>query len=284
MRFTNSLSKILLAIALTTMIAGCATKPERKASLPSWLDIYDRYDEDGKRKQQTETQAKPEVTPKKPASPADASDHLTKSPGKPATPEKNTVPSKPITDQPEAEPTEPIKPTIPSRKPLTAQNDIQASEAKEAAGDYRQALTFLKAGKLKKAQLLFQELSSRYPSLSGPRVNQAIILRNQGKLDQAKTVLQNALLNKTQNPYLMNELGLVNRALGKFEAARQSYLAAIRIDPNYDKAHYNLAVLADLYLHDPALAYREFEAYQALQEKPDKKVAGWMKELKRRIK
>ncbi|MCG8673041.1 MAG: tetratricopeptide repeat protein [Pseudomonadales bacterium] len=178
---------------------------------------------------------------------------------------------------------EPVSIT-PRPKPLVAKNEQQAIEASKASGDYNRALDAMKAGSLQDALLLFQEIGARYPSLSGPIVNQAIILRQQGKLEQAKALLQKAILNKTQNPYLMNELGLINRELGKFEAAKQAYLSAIRIEPNYDKAHYNLAVLADLYLHDPVLAFNEFEAYQALQPTPNKKVAGWLKEIKRRIK
>lgn len=61
-----------------------------------------------------------------------------------------------------------------------------------------------------------------------------------------------------------------------------SYESAIRIDENYAPAHYNLAVLADLYLHDPVLALKEFETYQTLLPEPDKKVNGWIIELQRR--
>jgi len=131
---------------------------------------------------------------------------------------------------------------------------------------------------------IFKTLSAQYPLLSGPVVNQGIILRKQGKLEEAKKVLQDALFKKYQNPYLLSELGAINRDLGNFKQAKQAYLSAIRIEGAYANAHYNLGVLADLYLHDPELALKEFKAYQALQVKPSRKVKGWIKELGRRIK
>ena len=120
--------------------------------------------------------------------------------------------------------------------------------------------------------------------LSGPKVNQAIILRKLKRYEEAKTVLQDALLLKTNSPYVLNELGVVYRYLGKFKQAKQAYETAIKRDEAYDKPYYNLGVLADLYLHDPLLALQSFQRFQDLQEEPNKKVAGWIKEIGRRVK
>jgi len=175
-------------------------------------------------------------------------------------------------------------PPIPKPKPLRAKNPEHEAQAEAGRSEYNVALAEMKSGNLEGALSIFKTLSAQYPLLSGPVVNQGIILRKQGKLKEAKKVLQDALFNKYQNPYLLSELGAINRDLGNFKQAKQAYLSAIRIEEAYANAHYNLGVLADLYLHDPELALKEFKAYQALQEKPNKKVKGWIKELTRRVK
>ena len=177
-----------------------------------------------------------------------------------------------------------IKPIIPKQKSLAAHSPEHEAQATAALDEYKIALADMKSGNLDSALQLFVSLSSEYPLLSGPIVNQGIILRKQGKLKEARKLLQNALYSKFKNPSLLNELGVINRDLGHFKQAKQSYLSAIRIDNAYPTAHFNLGVLADLYLHDPELALQEFEVYQSFQEKPGKKVSGWIKEIKRRIK
>lgn len=284
MKFSKASLQLVIALLTLSFFAGCATqKEDRRLKMPTWFEGYDESEqpEDQQEEAATADDAAPE-------SAADASDRISKQnsdQSKETEQPQETLEQAAVSESTSVSDTAetPIK-LSPRPKKLSATNDKQAIEAQQAAPRYQVAINKLKAGELDNALLLFQELSAQYQTLSGPVINQAIILRKQGKLKEAKTLLQQQLLNKVQNPYLMTELGIVNRELGNFEAAKQAYLSAIRIEPNYDKAHYNLGVLADLYLHDPALAYTEFEAYQALQPQPNKKVAGWLKEIKRRIK
>lgn len=155
-------------------------------------------------------------------------------------------------------------------------------EAKAVQPQYAQAIAAIKAGNDDQALALLRDISNKHPNLSGPLLNQAILLRKKGRLQEAEDLLKKSLLSQTQNPRVMNELGVVSREMGNIKQAKASYESAIRLAPGYDRAHYNLAVLADLYLNDTALAVKEFEMYQSLQETRDKKVDGWLKELKRR--
>lgn len=158
----------------------------------------------------------------------------------------------------------------------------QAEQAKQAQPAFEQAIVEMRKGNLESALQQFQALSQSYPALSGPVLNQAIVLRKMDKTQEAYDLLQSSLMDHGKNPFLLNELGVLSRQLGKFKQAQASYESAIRIDENYPSAHYNLAVLADLYLHDPEMALNEFRTYQNLLPKPDKKVEGWIKELERR--
>ncbi len=178
----------------------------------------------------------------------------------------------------------PPKPPIPKPKPLTALSSEQAGQAEAAQKYFEMALAKFKAGDEEAALRLFKDISAQYPLLTGPKVNQAIILRKQGKLNAAKDLLQDILFQKTSSYYVLNELGVTYRYLGQFAQARQAYESAIRKEPAYDKPYYNLGILADLYLQDLQLALDSFKKYQALQTEPDKRVAGWIVEIERRMK
>ncbi|HCB38496.1 MULTISPECIES: tetratricopeptide repeat protein [unclassified Ketobacter] len=169
----------------------------------------------------------------------------------------------------------------PGQEPLTRDPE-QVQQAELARSDFNRAVAELRKGNLDTAQARFRDLATQYPALSGPIVNQAIVLRKKGNIQEAYDLLQKSILQHGKNPRLLNELGVLSRQLGKFRQAQVSYESAIRIDENYAPAHYNLAVLADLYLHDPVLALKEFETYQTLLPEPDKKVNGWIIELQRR--
>ena len=257
MKYSKASLRLIIALVTMALFAGCATqKEDRRLQMPTW---FEGYDEDEKAEDQAAKEETQQPDTMAPESAADASDRISDPVSDPITTkdEETTTAADPtnITDAPSdtsaaetsaaaipAQDTTTIK-LSPRPKKLTAADEKQALQAQQATPRYQIALQKLKAGELENALLLFQELSAQFPSLSGPVLNQAIILRKQGKLKDAKSLLQQQLLNKVQNPYLMTELGIVNRELGNFEAAKQAYLAAIRMEPNYDKAHYNLSLI-----------------------------------------
>lgn len=181
-----------------------------------------------------------------------------------------------------AEPSTPVREVARPQR-LTAQNSTQAREADSAQRYYQIALEQARTGNYEAALRLFRDIGNQFPSLSGPVVNQAILLRRMGRQEEARNLLQNSMISKVSNHYLLNELGILYREQGRFNQAKQAYESAIRREPAYDKAYYNLGVLADLYLHDPALALDAFQQYQMLQVEPDRQVAGWIVEIERRV-
>ena len=50
----------------------------------------------------------------------------------------------------------------------------------------------------------------------------------------------------------------------------------------YARAHFNLGVLAELYMQDLNLALNHFRLYQGLQKQADQTVANWIIDLERR--
>lgn len=154
----------------------------------------------------------------------------------------------------------------------------------EATQRFENALTLLSAGDLARAEPELRRLADTYPDYAGPLVNLGILYLKAGKLTDAEKALQSATQRGPQNAQAFNELGIVYRKMGRFKDADVAYSKAIAIDPNYALAQLNLGVLCDLYLQQPGRALAAFERYTALTQKPDARVAGWVKELKARVK
>ena len=154
--------------------------------------------------------------------------------------------------------------------------------AKPLLNDYQRAVTLMKANQLDDAYTLFEELQTKAPQLAGPALNQALIQIQKQNYKEADVLLQKAIAANGKNPFAYNLQGFVYRQLGQFSKSRAAYEQAITLSPNYAKAHFNLGVLADLYLQDLPLALKHYEAYQGTQTTPDTTVAKWVIDLQKR--
>lgn len=148
--------------------------------------------------------------------------------------------------------------------------------------DYQRAVTLMKANQLDDAYALFEEIQAKAPQLAGPTLNQALIKIQQQNYKEADVLLQKAIAANSKNPFAYNLQGFVYRQLGQFSKSRSAYEQALNLSPNYAKAHFNLGVLADLYLQDLPLALKHYEAYQGTQSSPDSTVAKWVIDLQKR--
>jgi tetratricopeptide (TPR) repeat protein len=148
---------------------------------------------------------------------------------------------------------------------------------------YDRALAALRSQDWLRAEGELQQLAREYPAYPGPHVNLAILYLQQDRRDDARAALDRALAADPGNPAANNQLGIWLRGEGKFEDAERAYRRALESAPNYALAHYNLAVLLDVYLRRGAEAIEHYEAYQSSRGEPDKTVAGWIIDLRRRF-
>ncbi|HEX6592367.1 MAG TPA: tetratricopeptide repeat protein [Moraxellaceae bacterium] len=169
-----------------------------------------------------------------------------------------------------------------SKSPVVNTDIAKQQAAMAVAGDYARALGLMNADKDDEALALMQKIAEKAPQFSGPLVNQGVILLKQKKFADAQKALEDALKINPRNPYAFNLLGISLREQGKFADAKAAYESALAIDPNYARAHFNLGVLADLYMQDLPLALSHYERYQALQSKPDLAVGNWIVDLQKR--
>lgn len=147
---------------------------------------------------------------------------------------------------------------------------------------YDNALQAMRENRLDEALHLFEDISLHASQYSGPLVNQGLIYLKMDKFAEAEKVLHAAVHINDRNPYAWNHLGIALRGEGKFAEAKTAYLKALELDDKYARAHFNLAVLADLYLQDLPLALEHYQKYQALQTKADVAVGNWIIDLQKR--
>jgi tetratricopeptide (TPR) repeat protein len=152
----------------------------------------------------------------------------------------------------------------------------------QAAQQYADALKLMKGGRASDAELQFKQLTVAYPQFSGPQVNLGLLYLQDARLPEAEAAFKAALERNPANAAAGNELGIVERKLGKFAEAEAAYQRTIAAEPNYAPAYLNLGVLYDLYLAEPQKALEQFEHYIQLAGE-NKQVAGWMVELRKRV-
>lgn len=185
--------------------------------------------------------------------------------------------------QEKTEDQKPSEATADSSKSPTVAVDTAKQQAAAAVGaDYAKALGLMSNGKDDEALGVLKTVAGKAPQFSGPLVNEGLIYLRQQKYADAEKVLQDAIKVNALNPFAFNLLGVALREQGKFAAAKTAYESALALDPNYAKAHFNLGVLADLYMQDLPLALSHYQSYQALQGKPDPVVANWIIDLQKR--
>ena len=168
-------------------------------------------------------------------------------------------------------------------EPPPAADPASAPIPAAAQSAYDRALTAMRTQDWLRAESELGQLTREYPAYPGPHVNLAIVYRNEKRPTDARAALDRALMIDPKHAAANNELGILLRETGKFEEAERAYRRALETDPDYALAHYNLGVLLDVYLRRGAEAIEQYEAYQSALAEPDKKVAGWLIDLRRRF-
>jgi len=73
---------------------------------------------------------------------------------------------------------------------------------------------------------------------------------------------------------------LIAVSRGKYKEAETHYLTAIKLDNKNASAHYNLALLYDVFYQDIRSAIPHYEQYLALINQEDEDTLNWVEELK----
>jgi len=158
-------------------------------------------------------------------------------------------------------------------------NPLEQSDSER--DEYKKALSLLNRNKLDAAKEMLQELRNDRPELAGPYTNLALIALKQKEPEKALELVQISLTKNNKFPQALNLLAYLEQVNGEIRAAEKHYLEAIKYKGDYAIAHYNLALLYDVYLQDIPSAIPYYEKYMKLTNGKDKNTADWLQQIKR---
>lgn len=148
-------------------------------------------------------------------------------------------------------------------------------------GKYQHAVALLKNGKLTAAKEIFLEFNSDRPELAGPYANLAIIALKNNKPEKALDLVKTSLTKNPKMAEALNLLAYLEQISGDIKSAEKHYKEAIANKNDYAIAHYNIALLYDIYLQDIESAIPHYERYMSLINNKDKSTADWLEQIKR---
>lgn len=168
--------------------------------------------------------------------------------------------------------------------PATQTGKAIQDAAKQEIALYGKAITYLNNKQYDQAETILNSITKKRPQLAGPWANLALIDINNKQLDKAKNELNKAISLDPGMSQAYNLLGYIEKQNGNINKAIVYYLQAIDKNPDYAIAHYNVALLYDIYLQDIPDAIKHYKRYLEINHDQDKKTADWVAELERTIK
>jgi Tfp pilus assembly protein PilF len=148
------------------------------------------------------------------------------------------------------------------------------------ANTYQEALNNIKVGELDKASTELNRLMQAHPMHLGVNINLATAYYKNKRIEDASRVLAGTKKINAEIPEVYNLSGLIDVEKGEYNSAEKNYLAAISHKKDYAVAHYNLALMYDIFYQDFTKAIPQYEAYLALIGNEDKNTLNWVAELK----
>jgi tetratricopeptide (TPR) repeat protein len=165
--------------------------------------------------------------------------------------------------------------------------DSAAPENKPAGGnvenEFRSALALMQAEDWHAAADTLGAITAAQPGLSGAWVNLGIVRVKLGDSAGAEAAFKQAIDSNSRQAEACNQLGIIYRRSGRLEDAQLIYNEALKRDPGHADAHWNLAILHDHYLPDPALALAHYEQYQQLTQSDDARLQQWIASLREQL-
>lgn len=129
---------------------------------------------------------------------------------------------------------------------------------------------------------------SQNPEMAKVHAARAQAALQDGDQDKAMDAYRQAFDLDPSDAVSANNLALLLRERAQFREAVRLLQEGLQYSPDTADLHYNLAVIAELYLLDLELAlahYRKFRTLndQVLNEQEHQLVAGWIADLERRL-
>lgn len=154
----------------------------------------------------------------------------------------------------------------------------------EQKQQYRQAITALNNNDLDEAEKLLKDFQQQKPGLAGPLANLGLVFYKRGNTEQAEKYLDQAIQLNDKQAQALNLKGEIAYRRGQVTQAEDYYKKALDAKDDYANAHYNIALLYDVYLQDIAKAVVHYRRYLELSDKPDQNTKDWLEQLENSLK
>lgn len=157
----------------------------------------------------------------------------------------------------------------------------QSSESiKAELALYQKAVLTLNEHKLDDAEKLFDQMRKLQPDMAGAWANLALIKMKKGDFKASQKLIVIALEKNSNMPQALNLAGSLALKDGRLNDAKNYFSQAVKEKPDYALAHYNLALLFDIYFQDLPQAITHYQLYLEHLGQEDKDTARWLKGLK----
>lgn len=121
------------------------------------------------------------------------------------------------------------------------------------------------------------------PALAATLAEQGRQALEQGNAVAAKRAWRQAVELNPADPVVVNNLALLLVEDRSFVEATSLLARGLEHSPRVAELHYNLGVIAELYLLDLQKALAHYQRYREFSEAEDQAVAGWIADLERRL-
>ena len=136
------------------------------------------------------------------------------------------------------------------------------------------------------AQVKYLEAVAVDPEMEPAWFNLARLYYANDSYDELSELVNSDAIKSALSARIVNLLATSQRKSGQFNLAAETYQKALQIDENHLASLANLAILTDIYLHNPQAALEWYEKYQSqldIQGKEDPRVKNWIADVKQRI-
>src|SRR5690606_428706 len=152
-----------------------------------------------------------------------------------------------------------------------------------AQATFAQALTAQRAQQWTEAERLHRQLAEKYPQLSGPHFNLALIYAQTNRAQLAEESFRRALQTNPENLDASDQYAIWLRSQARFAEAETQYRQTLARDPTRTQTHLDLTILYDLYMGNLPAALEHYQRHLELSGNEESPVHGWVLDLQRRL-
>lgn len=147
------------------------------------------------------------------------------------------------------------------------------------AHEYDDGIEAITAGNYSTARDIFTRFAEKNPGLSGAYINLALIAYRQESYEEAEKLAERVLEINPEHAQTFHLRALLHLQNGDIRLAERDYKTAIELNPGYAIAHYNLALLYDIFLQQLEPAIEHYSIYLQLIDHEDEETRNWINHL-----